>query len=136
MTTTQAAAVLYVEDEDLIRELVVEILEEAGFEVVVAADGTAACDVLDRKLEQRLRALITDINLGGGLDGWAVARHARELNGALPVIYVTGAHGRDWRSKAVPNSLMIAKPFTPTQLVHAISSLLETANATRRSVTS
>jgi hypothetical protein len=29
MTTTQAAAVLYVEDEDLIRELVVEILEEA-----------------------------------------------------------------------------------------------------------
>jgi DNA-binding response OmpR family regulator len=127
MTTTDA--VLYVDDDDLVRELVAMILEEAGFEVVVAAHAAAAHHVLDRKIEQLFRVVITDINLGVGPDGWAVARHARELDSAVPVIYVTGAHGRDWQSKAVPNSIMIAKPFTGVQLVDTVSALLAVRRA-------
>jgi DNA-binding response OmpR family regulator len=127
MTTTDGA-LLYVDDDDLIRELVAIILEEAGFVVVVAAHGAAAYRVLDRKIERSVRMVITDINLGGGLDGWAVAQRARELDNAVPVIYVTGAHGREWQSKAVPNSIMIQKPFTAVQLVDTISALLESSD--------
>jgi hypothetical protein len=99
------------------------------FEVVVAAHAAAAYHVLDRKIEQLFRVVITDINLGVGPDGRAVARHARELDSAVPVIYVTGAHGRDWQSKAVPNSIMIAKPFTGVQLVDTVSALLAVRRA-------
>jgi DNA-binding response OmpR family regulator len=122
MTTTDST-VLYVEDNELVRELVAMSLEDAGFNVVVAADAAMASDALSRNVEQPLRAVITDIDLGVGSDGWAAARRARELDGALPVIYVTGAHGHDWQSKAVPNAIMITKPFTAAQLVDTVASL-------------
>ena len=63
------------------------------------------------------RAVVTDINLVGQLDGWEVARAARENEPAMPVIYMTGTHGEEWASKGVPNSVLLAKPFAPAQLV-------------------
>jgi bifunctional non-homologous end joining protein LigD len=36
------------------------------------------------------RALVADVNLGGTMDGWAVAKHAREIDPAFPIIYMTG----------------------------------------------
>jgi two-component system cell cycle response regulator CpdR len=53
-----------------------------------------------------------------------VARRAREINPATPVIYMTGTHGEEWASKGVPNSILLAKPFAPAQIVTAISQLL------------
>ena len=67
---------------------------------------------------------MTDINLLGKLDGWEVARAARETDPKMPVIYMTGSHGEEWASKGVPNSVLLAKPFAPAQLVTAISQLL------------
>jgi hypothetical protein len=49
------------------------------------------------------------------------------ING-LPVIYVSGASHQDWTSKGVPESVMIAKPFAPAQIVVAISGLLNKAS--------
>jgi len=69
-------------------------------------------------------AVITDVNLGPGPDGWEVAERARELNRKLPVIYVAGASAADWNSRGVANSIMLTKPFTPTQIVRALFSLL------------
>jgi DNA-binding response OmpR family regulator len=45
----------------------------------------------------------------------------------MPVVYMTGTHGEKWASMGVPNSIMLAKPFAPAQLVTAISNLLNTA---------
>ena len=71
------------------------------------------------------RALVTDINLGKDkMDGWAVARHARENEPDMPVVYMTGDSADDWASKGVPNSILLTKPFAPAQLVTAISQLL------------
>jgi DNA-binding response OmpR family regulator len=116
-------AVLFVEDEVIIRELAAMALEAAGFDVVTAENGAAAFDALDDSADP-FCAVITDVNLGVGPDGWAVARRARELNHALPVVYVTGASGHEWKSKGVPQSVMIAKPFNPAQIVVALASLL------------
>lgn len=119
-----AQAVLYVEDDSLIRELVTVVLEDAGFDVAVAENGDAALHALDCDADP-FCAVVTDVNLGAGPDGWTVAHRARELNSELPVVYVSGASGHEWPSKAVPHSVLIAKPFTVTQLVTAISTLVQ-----------
>jgi DNA-binding response OmpR family regulator len=116
-------AILYVEDEPLLRELAAVILEDAGFEVVTADNGGAAFEALDDNGEPWC-AVITDVNLGHGPDGWAVARHARDLNRKLPVVYITGGSPHQWQANGVPNSILITKPFDPRQIVEAIRTLL------------
>jgi len=118
-----APILLYVEDEAMTQGVVEAALREAGFEVLAASDGDEALALLGAK-SGVLRGLITDINLGDGPDGWEVSRNARESINGLPVVYVSGACEQEWTAKGVPNSLMIAKPFAPAQIVVAISSLL------------
>lgn len=122
-TDSEAPILLYVEDEPITLDLVEAALREAGFEVLAASDGEAALAELGTK-SGVLRGLITDINLGDGPDGWQVAREARQSIAGLPVVYVSGACEHEWTAKGVPNSLMIAKPFAPAQIVVAISSLI------------
>jgi DNA-binding response OmpR family regulator len=121
-----AALLLYVEDEVLMHLIVQDALQEAGFEVALARCGTDALELVRRNPEG-IRGLITDIDLGKGIDGWEIARNTRELIPGLPVIYVSGASGHEWSSKGVPKSMMIAKPFATAQIVTAIATLLNEA---------
>jgi len=123
MTDPVSPLLLYVEDDPLIRETMVESLEEAGFKLLVADSGDQAVELLVAHAAD-LRGLITDVNLGDGPDGWAIAREARQLMAGLPVVYVSGASDHEWTSEGVPGSTIIAKPFASTQLVVAISALL------------
>jgi CheY-like chemotaxis protein len=115
--------ILLVEDEILIREMMAETLQAAGFSTLVASDGKEAIALFAQHRDE-LRGLVTDINLDDGLDGWQLARAARERVSDLPVVYVSGASGHEWAARGVPNSLLVAKPFAPAQIVVAISSLL------------
>jgi DNA-binding response OmpR family regulator len=74
------------------------------------------------------RALITDVNLPGTLSGWDVAKRGREINGELPVIYITGAADGDWPSNGVPKSILLVKPFVPAQVVTAVAQLLNASS--------
>jgi DNA-binding response OmpR family regulator len=78
----------------------------------------------------KYRALVTDIGLRRQIDGWEVAQQAREIDPAFPIVYMSGAHAEDWASKGVPNSIMLAKPFAPVQLVTAVSQLLNSGTPT------
>jgi DNA-binding NtrC family response regulator len=78
----------------------------------------------------KYRALVTDINLQGKMDGREVAQHAREIDPAFPVVYMSGAAAADWASKGVPNSIMLSKPFAPAQLLTAVSNLLNSGTPT------
>jgi DNA-binding response OmpR family regulator len=126
---TAMPLILLVEDEFLIRDMVAEALQEAGFATLVASDGHEAIKIFEEHREE-IRGLVTDINLNDGSDGWELARTARERASDLPVVYVSGASGHEWASQGVPNSLLIAKPFAPAQIVVAISSLLVVSDAT------
>jgi DNA-binding response OmpR family regulator len=117
--------VLVVEDDQLIQAMVEEALSDGGFGSAITASGEEAILLLKSSTSQ-YRAVVTDINLAGQLDGWEVARAARENDPAMPVIYMTGTHGEEWASKGVPNSVLLAKPFAPAQLVTAIANLLNT----------
>jgi CheY-like chemotaxis protein len=116
--------ILVVEDDNLMQSVVEEALKEGGFETVLASSGEQAAELLD-SAEGKYRALVTDINLGRDkLDGWEVARHAREIDPAFPVVYMSGDSAKDWAFKGVPNSIMLAKPFAPAQLVTAVAQLM------------
>jgi DNA-binding response OmpR family regulator len=122
--------ILVVEDDHLIQSIVEEALTDGGFEIVVASSGEQAMELLDTS-GGKFRALVTDINLSGDkLNGWDVARHAREINPEFPVVYMSGDSAEDWASQGVPNSIMLAKPFAPAQLVTAVSQLLNRGTPT------
>ena len=128
MTDPEKPLLLYVEDEFVIRAAVIDGLEEAGYDVVVAKSGADALALLT-KHGSELRGVLTDIDLGQGTDGWEVARAARESISGLPIVYVSAASQQDWTSRGVPGSVMIAKPFATAQVVVAISSLMTESDA-------
>jgi CheY-like chemotaxis protein len=118
--------ILVVEDDPLIQILVEEQLTDGGFELAIATSGEEAVTLL-KGGHTNYRALITDINLPGKMDGWEVGKQAREIDQAFPVIYMTGAAADQWASHGVPNSILLTKPFALAQLVTAISQLLNSA---------
>ncbi len=115
--------IMVVEDDHLVQTMVEAALVDGGFEPAIAASGEEAVTLLKGGLT-KYRALVTDINLRDSMDGWEVAKRAREIDPEFPVVYMSGAHAEDWASKGVPNSIMLAKPFAPAQLVTAVSQLL------------
>jgi DNA-binding response OmpR family regulator len=122
--------ILVVEDDPLIQSIVEEALADGGYGIVIASSGENAVTLI-AAADGEYRALVTEINLGGTpVDGWKVARRAREADPAFPIIYMSGDSATDWSSKGVPNSVMLTKPFAPAQLVTAVSQLLNTGAPT------
>ena len=120
---TDLLVVLVVEDDPLIQTLIDEALRDGGYEPAIVASGEEAVMLLQGN-RQHCRALVSDINLKGTIDGWDVARQAREIDPSFPIVYMTGAAAEQWASQGVPNSILLTKPFAPAQLVTAISQLL------------
>ena len=124
--------ILFVDDEELIFEVVKEALEEGGFTVRPAHTAEAAMAALEKGANE-LAGLITDINLGSTTTGWKIARRARELRPDLPVVYTSGYAASEWPAEGVPHSTMISKPYAPAQIVTAISALMNKAGSQPRS---
>jgi CheY-like chemotaxis protein len=129
ISVEELLVILVIEDDQNVLGIVEEALTDGGFEPAIAASGEEAVTLLkgDRS---KYRALVTDINLLGRLDGWHVARVAREIDPNFPVVYMGGKDAEDWASKGVPRSIMLAKPFAPVQLVTAVSQLLNIGTPT------
>lgn len=100
-----------------------DALEDGGFKVILAPSGERAIQMLDAQ-KPPFRAVVTDVNLGLGKSGWDVAKHAREIDPDLAVIYISGHGADEWSSHGVPKSLMLTKPFAVAQLLTAVSNLL------------
>ena len=115
--------VLVVEDDQSLQSIIEESLTDGGFEPAIATSGEEAVTLLKSGLT-KYRALVTDINLRGRMDGWEVAKRAREIDPEFPVVYMTGTSADDYGSQGVPNSILLNKPFAPAQLVTAVSQLL------------
>lgn len=118
---------LVVEDEVLLHLPLKDELNDAGYELMLVTSGERALKELARE-GKIYRALITDIRLGKGIDGWEVAHRAREMMPGLPVIYMSGDSASAWSANGVPKSVMLAKPFALAQLVTAISQLITEAD--------
>lgn len=115
--------VLLVEDEAMLVLGAEDALIEAGFEIFSALNGTAAIAEFD-SAPDHFACLVTDIRLGGEIDGWAVARHAREKRPDLPVVYMTGNAAAQWATEGVEGSILLNKPFPIAHLASAVTKLV------------
>ena len=121
-----AAWILVCDDTASIRLLMRINLELAGFEVLEAADGQAALDLLDRNPDRLPAVVLLDAQMAP-LDGWgavAAIRSNPEL-AHLPVIMVTASLQQQERQRSVAAGVdaFVAKPFEPEELVDLVSGL-------------
>jgi CheY-like chemotaxis protein len=115
------AVVLVVDDEPLIRALTTDALEEDGFEVLEAPSGDYALTVL-RKRED-ISALVTDVEMPGRLDGFALAHIARELRPELAIVIISG-RVQPGIDAVAPDARFLAKPFRPMRLATMVRELI------------
>src|SRR5580658_4164925 len=82
--------VLVVEDNSLVRVVIADFLESAGFMVIQAADGAAALLILASGAD--FHVLFTDVQMPGPVNGVGVAMRVRERHPGMPIV-VTSGHG-------------------------------------------
>ena len=120
-SATQAAKrVLVVEDEEVVRGLVRQMLVGQGYEVLVAQDGEEA---LDRAARHTIDVLLTDLSMPN-VGGREVAERLREAQPDLKVIYMSG-YAEDLPTGALPPSTsFLGKPFTFAELTETVRALI------------
>lgn len=107
---------LLVEDEGAIAALLEETFADHGFDVAVACDAGEAMALIEAE-PAGFVLIVTDVQLGRGGDGFAVARYARAKNLDAKVVYMTGHAEGEVNARGVPGALVAPKPFMPEQLV-------------------
>lgn len=123
--TPQRETILVVEDEPSIRELVCEILDGAGFNVLQAGDGSAGLRILQSDVTIDL--LVTDVGLPGAMNGRQMADAARTTRPQLRILFITGYA----ENSVVGNGNMetgmhvLTKPFSLDALRRSISAILK-----------
>ncbi|AUW60250.1 hybrid sensor histidine kinase/response regulator [Sphingobium sp. SCG-1] len=116
--------VLVIEDEPVVRGLIVEVLGDLGYHAIEATDGPSGLAVLQSK--QRIDLLITDIGLPG-LNGRQVTDAARLSRPDLKVLFMTGyAENASLASGFLEEGMaMITKPFAIDVLATKIREIIE-----------
>jgi len=109
---------LVVEDDDIVRMLMVEVLDELGYQVVEAADAESALQILNDP-SRPLDLLMTDVGLPG-MGGKELAAKARECRPLLPVLFASG-----YADTNVPEGMhLIGKPFSIDQLRQKVTAII------------
>jgi PAS domain S-box-containing protein len=115
--------VLVVEDEPVVRSLIIEVLEDLGYRPLEAADGPEGLKLLQSR--RRIDLLITDVGLPG-LNGRQLADAARERRRDLKVLFITGYAENATLAAGFlePGMQMITKPFAADALAQRIRSII------------
>ena len=121
-----ASTILVVEDDSIVRMLIVDVLEELEFNVI---DANCAEDALIslENLETRIDLLMTDFSLPG-FNGQELAAKARHLRQNLPVLVASGLA----ETLELPEGVhLIGKPFSINQLRDKVTGILHPEMHTR-----
>ncbi|MEO7068661.1 MAG: PAS domain-containing protein [Rhodanobacter sp.] len=121
--SAKARTVLVVEDESVIRELILEVLQDKGWRCLQAADGNGALAQI--QLHADIDLLITDVGLPG-INGRILAEQARRVLPKLRVLFVTGYAENSTFDLANSHHEMemLTKPFGVNDLLRAVDGLL------------
>jgi PAS domain S-box-containing protein len=116
--------VLVVEDEEIVRALIVEVLQDLGYKILEAEDGPAGLSVLQSA--QDIALLITDVGLPG-MNGRQLADAGRERRPDLKIIFITGyAESVMLNSgKLEPGMMVVTKPFTVSALEDDVRKIMQ-----------
>jgi putative two-component system response regulator len=121
--------ILVIDDEEVIRMLVVEILESAGYDVTSAESAEVALTLLE---ETDFDLVVSDVIMPG-LSGLELLEAVRARRASLPVVLVTGAGTYDTLSQALTRGAagLVTKPFAHSDLQSAVADALERAARSR-----
>jgi two-component system, OmpR family, response regulator len=119
MVEPRGLRVLLVEDDDDNRELMAEVLEASGHQVLSAASGPEGLKTLS---EQTVDVVVTDVGMPG-MGGLEVAKAAKAIAPAVPVVIVTGWAEREdiQRARGREVDAILIKPVDPDALSAAVS---------------
>jgi CheY-like chemotaxis protein len=121
-----SGTILVCEDIPAVRDFVVEVLEEAGYQAIATAAGAAALAVLEA--ETPVDLLLVDFAMPG-MNGGVVARVARERRPDLPVLLVTGNFDTAALAREANGLPILRKPFGRAQLLAQLNHLLQHGRA-------
>ncbi|CRM54369.1 ATP-binding protein [Pseudomonas sp. 52 E 6] len=116
--------ILVVEDNEDVRETVVELLEQAGYTVLTAEDGDRAMNMLQTGVKPEL--IFTDVVMPGRVKSTDLADWARAQTPAVAVLFTSG-HTRDILSNnhlLSPEIHLLSKPYSPEALTQRVRSVL------------
>ena len=114
------AVVLVVDDEVIIRISAVQMVEDAGFTAVEACNADEAIRILESRPD--IRAVFTDINMSGSIDGWKLAHAIRCRWPPIHLIVTSGLYLPEEGQMPV-KSLFIRKPYSAEQVTTALRKL-------------
>ena len=116
--------VLVVEDEDIVRELVCEVLEDQGYNVLCAPDGIEAMRVAE-DYDGEIHLLVTDVIMPH-MNGHELAGKLSELRPEMKILYVSGYSDNDIGDHGLldPRYELLQKPFTPQTLARKIRDVI------------
>jgi DNA-binding NtrC family response regulator len=109
--------ILFIDDDLISRLLNGAVLREAGFEVIEARSPAEACRIIASGAV--FAAVVIDVDIGEG-GGFALARHARQMNPQIAVVYMTGTDVPRYVHEGVQQSSFVPRPFQPDQIVRAL----------------
>jgi PAS domain S-box-containing protein len=117
------ARILVVEDAPALRALAIATLQGQGHEVVAAADGREALDLLRNDAEINL--LFTDVVLPGGIDGFEIAREALRIKSDIKILLTSGyALKMPTEDDPIAKVPIVYKPYHRAQLLTQIEEVL------------
>jgi putative two-component system response regulator len=121
--------ILVIDDEYVVRNLIVEILETAGHDVVAADSPEVVLSLLEQQDDFSL--VVSDIVMPG-LSGLDLLEAVRARRPSLPVVLVTGAGTYENLSRALTRGAagLVTKPFSHTELQTAVADAIERATKT------
>ncbi|HEV2805262.1 MAG TPA: ATP-binding protein [Chthoniobacterales bacterium] len=122
--TDNFETVLVVEDEEIVRELVCEVLEHQGYNVLCACDGIEALNLADG-FDGDIHLLVTDVIMPH-MNGHELAVKLSALRPDMKVLYVSGYSDNDIGDHGTldPRHELLQKPFTPQTLARKIRDVL------------
>ena len=117
---------LVVEDEPVIRDLIVDVLQDLGYRALEAADGPSGFKVLQSR--ERIDLVVTDIGLPG-MNGRQLVDYARETRPDLKVLFITGYAENATLANGFlePGMEMMTKPFAIEALATRIRTMIREA---------
>lgn len=110
--------ILVVEDEFLVRLDAIDLIQNAGFEAVEAADADMAISILEARRD--ITVVFTDVQMPGSMDG---LKFAAAVRGRWPPIKIIATSGdaRIGQNDLPKGGQFLAKPYTKTQILTAIA---------------
>src|SRR5262249_19273481 len=117
------ASILVVEDQDEVRQLLSDSLEEVGHEVATARTAEEAIALLGQNT--RIEVLVTDITLPGRMTGLDLVQQARELVPDIKILTISGnASEASIKAPYIDRLAFLPKPFRLSDLNRAVGELL------------